>query len=409
MEQKVYLDATKGEDAKGSINNSEAPFKTFDVAYNAARSQSKDKIVIQTSGSDKQLLKLPEYVNVQVTGSQCIKVIECLSLENVEFNVPVIIEVPVTLKGDKLIDTKGAVKFTEFLTVVEASYNKNNSYPLLTLITNSGILETSGITIIKVNRMFTFINNNGSMKIKMPSVEYQGGDFFLGGSTTTSNIIYGVPESTPLQFKVNPGLKSGYLVNEKINNSFSWGRFKTNFSIENVNVNFILPDVGAAATVPLLISDVEPTELKDTTFTIRGSLVKSNTKVSFSNTNNFTKINTVLADTISIGKSTSRVKKITDNYVIDDIDGDMFHVDFSGNPGKIIQVTIPEDLVIGERELFFNKLNSHPNNKLQIKAKNIMSNGNIRAVHAGYIQLDHTKSQICLYKVNDIWYIKYLC
>lgn len=397
METKIYLDAVKGDDSKGILGNIDLPFKTLDSAYGKLRESGPGGVGSFNSDVGIQHLQLESYSNIKVTGNGCIKITSKMTLDSVVFECPVLIELPVNTTPDSLVSLKGNVKLIGLLTITEAVYSKKVSYSFKTVFFNEGNFETSGTTIIRVNRMLTFIQNNKEMKVQAPSVDYQGGDLFLSGKDSKT-CIYG---SFPVNFKVSPGINSGYILSGYRYNTFCYGHFSGNALVDNVNLS-ITVNQDLDASTPLFVLENE------VSLTLKNSNLKSNTKMVLCNTERFTKINTIL-DNIVQNKTLVRIKKIKDTYIIDDTDGDIFHIDFSGLPSKSIEVIIPDELVVGQKELFFNKINAHPNNKLIIKVNNVHHNSNFKYAGTGSVTLDYSKSQICLYKDEGTWYIKYIC
>ena len=125
-------------------------------------------------------------------------------------------------------------------------------------------------------------------------------------------------------------------------------------------------------------------------FTVIDSVISSNVNVNLSNVLAGTKINTKL-NYVNFNKVGERIKTVTDNYVIDDTDRDMFHIDHGNSFGKTIEVYIHEKMNFGERELFFNRLNGHHSNKFQIKSKKLVTSD-------GTLLLPRPKSKLCLYQ-----------
>lgn len=107
-----------------------------------------------------------------------------------------------------------------------------------------------------------------------------------------------------------------------------------------------------------------------------------------------TKINTILKN-VSFDKEVPRIKKITGNYVLDDNFSDMYHIEAAD--GTVI--TIPDEIEIGTRELYFRKLD--PASKIYIKSKKLHS-------LPGTLILDQTKTQVILYKHEGFFYGKNL-
>lgn len=345
-----------------------------------------------------QVLSLSLYQNCEFNSlKEEIKIRTPVTFVDCVFKCPLVLELPANFDDENFVTTKGTVTFTgeSTLKVVENAPYKKSSYPQKTLILNNGCLSIETRPKISCNRMLTFISNNSYMTVPVPNIEFQGGDLFKGTSTS-KNLIKGNDDSTSI-VEVHRGNSTWMYMNAKVVNRFSLGCFDSSVIFQDVKINLKVPDPGIEKpNLFITPGDSSKDALAATRLlTIQSSSIWSNYPVNLASGYEILKVNSTL-DNVYLDKAGSHIKKITNDYILDDTDMNMFHIEPSREQNNI-DVAIPDELSIGERILFFKMLGNHHTNKVVVRAKNLE------------VQLNRSKSQVEIYKYEDVWYSKNYC
>jgi hypothetical protein len=381
MEYKVHLDSLKGDDNKGELNNQNLPFKTIDGAYTKLRDSTQEVLTFVNDKGD-QTLNLPKYEKCIFSGKNPYVLKQAVTLNDVELHGSLQVILSVKIAGTILSTRNFRCTQNSNLKVIEQYFNTNYTYSDITLIEVNGDINIESQAYIEVNRKVTFINKLSCTlaTFVMPNLVCQGGDL-ITDETETNNIINSSISNISLNY-VNTVY---YLSNKKSIANFSLGRCK-NLKLSSVIIYMNLPVDIQRETNLFQVGNLE----------LENTQLISNYQIKLGETN-LIKINSKLIK-IDCPKITSRVKVITSDYIIDDTDGDIFHIDFEGI--KTINIIIPDALDIGSRTLFFKKLNNNHTNTLSIKVKYCYD------FNSGCIILNHQRKQIELYQDNFVFYVK---
>lgn len=404
----VYLDITSGNNENGIYGNSEAPFKEVDVIYTRIRSNDG----VQTTpikfycNKGFQKLNLPEYSNCYFNALDGLVFSSQVTLNDVKIEGKIFVEIPVIPKGELLITTRGNTEImeTSILKVLEASPNNKVSYPDLTLIVNQGDLKIDAKADIAVNRKFTFIQNESSLRCIFPDVKSQGGDLFKGTSEAKDTLVLG---SATSEVQISRRRNVGYLYTTKTPNEFSLGNFSNGAVFSNVKVTVkvpMIPEMASHSLFKIPVDEVKSSAVLNNLFNynlhegllLHNCELQSEVPLSLCNSENITKINTVLKG-ISFKREIPHIKKVVNNLVLDDDFADRYHVESTDSPSGVT-ITIPDEIDIGGKELYFRKLN--PQNRLFIKAKKF------HGVSNSTLCLDRTRTQVLVYKHEGFFYAK---
>lgn len=404
---KVYISSLEGDNEKGVINDSTKPFKDLDILYTRLRGQETTKTTHINFYVEKgfQRLNLERYFNCHFNGIDTIIIGTVTTLENVNIEGKITVELPTIIKSEMFIVTEGNVEVAQYsiLKIVEGVRNKKVSYPEIIVILNKGNLKIDTKPTIEVNRKITFVKNENSVNVKFPNVQSQGGILFTDTLDSKGTLVSG--DGSTSDVKVSTGKSVGYLVTSNIPNKFSIGKFDNDAVFQNCKIDVKIPLYPELYSNPLFIisdNNIKSTKTLLTSFNfntdehllLQNSEVNSEVSLPLCNNNLVTKVNTNLYG-IFFNKERPYIKKITGNYVLDDTFSDRYHIESVDN----ITITIPDEVDIGNHEIYFHKVNI--NSKMCIKTKKLHSS-------TGTLILDQGKTQVILYKHEGYYYTKNL-
>lgn len=397
MDIKVYLDSLKGDDIKGQLNDPSIPFKTLDTIYTKIGFGSTPITFILDKGD--QTLTLDHYVNCKFEGTGTLLINKEITLGNCTIDCPINVKVP--CKATKIITSNNKLTLGNNckISILEELHNRKKSYPDLIFIDNKGDLISHADVIVKVDRNFSFVNNDDIADCKLPNVESQGGILL----NSTENAKWSVFQGDS-NIKINFANDEGYLYSSKKYNSFILASFTKGLVITNSKINITLDQVPNEYLLNVINPNlnegisVKNENIRNTDLLLLDTVeLTSNKNLKLVNTSKFTSINLKTTGIMLPERTSSKIKKISDDYILDDFDENMFHVD----PVKNVTIKIPSNLNIGTRELYFKRLEGPVgNNKVFIRVNNLYKSTE------GLITLDRSHPNICIYKCEDVYYIK---
>lgn len=406
----AHIDLTNGNDT-GPI------YKTLDTAYKIYRiNYASDIHLVFNIMNGYQYLGLDkcencEFKNTTSEGgkSNYLKINSKIKLINVTFSIDVRIELN-GKSGETLISCEKSNSFNnlDVSEIKKSSWfgNKAKSYQDLTLITNDEDLIIKGLINVKVDRTFTLVNNNSTLKSTFPNLESQGGVLFYSSDNAKLTQIDDslcVDNRQRKIINVKNGISTGRFYNGEVKNNFEIANCYNNLIVKNVSVD-VNYDSGKSLTIFHIRGKVNENQSKcpginegDLMLVKDSDIVSvAQRKLLFSNVTDTTKINTRLGN-IEYEAIRSQIKTIKYDYDITDDDSSIFHIDDSMGD---VTITISDDIPLEGKELYFRKMLGLTKNKVLIKVNKCNKIAN------GTILLTRSHMDITIYKHEDTFYVK---
>lgn len=389
---KIYINEIIGTD-NASAGTQESPFKTLAKAYDTVKQHDAKSLFISI-GDKPQVIPAGEYSRgCGFSGNYKLLIdSSAITFQDVTFGCNIEIELDPLAEGQPSVIFKGNCTFTSgsSITVKEKVPKSRCSYPYKILCLNEGVLQSSACAKITMGRMFTFIKNVNEMSVKFPvETKYQGGDLFIGSAESKSNKISG-DEDVSCLVKVSHGYTAGYLYSSKVNNGFTLGSFDNGCDIQDCHIT--IESSGISDEQQLFsVGESSSGTVKKCSLVNTGVgkfvLCKSPKVLSIRNS----------LTGITYNKPTEVVITIKCDYTLDDYSGDVYHIESD----KDIIITIPDELDIKRRELFFRR---SPNNG-HLSKVTIKSN-KFKDTISGAIILTRRNPQVTLYNHQNEYYTK---
>lgn len=367
----VYVDSNKGSDDTGCLNSSDKPFKTLDIAYQKCRITSGDTITFQCTGVHN--LTLDTYENVKLCkNGEFFNLI--LKREGVKFNQVGIISSMFSIMLDSKVTTPGVVLTTQGLVnitcedfkVIESKATGYGNNPDKILIRNDGDLSFScKSSRVDVDRIFTFIVNNGALTSSVPNYESVGGSMYAEGENVVSTILMGTAD-----IKINYKYTSGVITSSKVDPSFNLYKGRGDLLCKDMALTLNVPGSqpgnllqfdGEIRGTQIMsgLSEGMYTDKETRAFLYRCTLTsKSNIKLSNDDHVKLIscQLDKVLQNSVSAPSPADKsYTTVYTNFVVDDHTPSGILVDTSKNPMKIM---IPHDLKI--EKLYIKKIDRTP-------------------------------------------------